>query len=89
MKFKTLMVATLLKTTAEQVFSCEFCQIFKNSFFTECLLTTAFDIVHLISLFYFFFKLQVGGVKVQIVFSFVCTFIFVSFSSHMVTLQTS
>ena len=89
MKFKTLMVATLLKTTAEQVFSCEFRQIFKNSFFTECLLTTAFDIVHLISLFYFCFKLQVGGVKVQIVFSFVCTFIFVSFSSHMVTLQTS
>ena len=56
MKFKTLMVATLLKTTAEQVFSCEFRQIFKKNFFTECLLTTAFDIVHLISLFYFFFQ---------------------------------
>ena len=32
-----------------QVFSCEFCEIFKNTFFTEHLWTTAFVIVFLLS----------------------------------------
>ena len=27
--------ATLLKETPTQVFSCEYCEIFKNTFFTE------------------------------------------------------
>ena len=39
---KLLTVATLLKKeTLAQVFSCEFCKIFKNTFFTEYLWETA------------------------------------------------
>ena len=41
-KKKGLRPATLLKETLAQVFSGEFCEIFKNTFFTEHLLTTAF-----------------------------------------------
>ena len=37
-----LMPATLLKETLAKVFSCEFCEIFKNTFFTEHHWTTAF-----------------------------------------------
>ena len=33
------------KENLAQVFSCEFCEISKNTFFTEHLLVTAFDIV--------------------------------------------
>ena len=33
--------ATLLKKTLAQVFSCEFCEISKNTFFTEHFRTTA------------------------------------------------
>ena len=36
----------LLKKIQVQVFSCRFCQIFKNSFFTEHLQTTAFGFFH-------------------------------------------
>ena len=32
---------TLLKETLAQVFSCEFCEISKNTFFTEHVLSTA------------------------------------------------
>ena len=38
------------RKTLAQVFSCEFCQIFKNTFFTEQLWTTAF--FHVVSQFY-------------------------------------
>ena len=37
--------ATLLKKRLTQVFSCEFCEIFKNTFFTEYLWTTASIII--------------------------------------------
>ena len=40
-KVAGLKSATLLKTTLAQVFSCEFCEIFKNIFFTEHFWTTA------------------------------------------------
>ena len=40
------MVSFLIETLA-QVFSCEFCKIFKNSFFTEHLRTTASGIVRM------------------------------------------
>ena len=33
--------ATLLKKVLAQVFSCEFCEIFKNTFFTEHVRATA------------------------------------------------
>ena len=39
--FKRLRPATLLKRRLAQVFSCEFCQISKNTFFTEHLWATA------------------------------------------------
>ena len=35
-------VTLLKKETLAQMFSCEFCEIFKNTFFTEHLWTTAF-----------------------------------------------
>ena len=35
---------SLLKRDSAQVFSCEFCKVFKNTFFTERLGTTAFDL---------------------------------------------
>ena len=35
---------SLLKRDSAQVFSCEFCKVFKNTFFTEHLGTTAFDL---------------------------------------------
>ena len=37
-KVAGLIPATLLKKETLQVFSCEFCQIFQNTFFTEHLL---------------------------------------------------
>ena len=40
-KFAGLRAATLLKETLAQVFSCEFCEISKNNFFTEHLRATA------------------------------------------------
>ena len=40
-KVAGLRSATLLKKTLTQVFSCEFCKIFRNTFFTEHLWTTA------------------------------------------------
>ena len=40
-KVSGLRPATLLKKRLAQVFSCEFCEIFKNIFFTEHLWTTA------------------------------------------------
>ena len=33
----------IIKDTLAQVFSCEFCEIFKNTFFTEHLWVTASD----------------------------------------------
>ena len=43
-KFAGLRHATLLeKDTQAQVFSCEFCEIFKNTYLTEHLRTTASD----------------------------------------------
>ena len=39
------------KETVAQVFSCEFCEIFKNTFFTEHLRTTASILWTLIDLF--------------------------------------
>ena len=45
--------ATVLKKTLAQVFSCEFCEISKNIFFTEHLLGTA-SLCHLIPLVRFF-----------------------------------
>ena len=35
--------ATLLKETLTQVFSCEYCKTFKDTFFTERLRETAFE----------------------------------------------
>ena len=35
------MTATLLKDTLAKLFSCKFCEISKNTFFTELLWTTA------------------------------------------------
>ena len=40
-KVTGLRPATLLKKRLAQAFSCEFCEIFKNTFFTEHLCTTA------------------------------------------------
>ena len=40
-KVSGLRTATLLKKRLAQVFSCEFYEIFKNTFFTEHLWTTA------------------------------------------------
>ena len=40
-KVACLTPATLLKKTLAQVFSCEFCEISKNTFFTEQLRTSA------------------------------------------------
>ena len=40
------MSATLLKKRLAQVYSCEFCEIFKNTFFTERLWTTDFKLGH-------------------------------------------
>ena len=39
------------KETLAQVFSCEFCEIFKNTFFTEHLRTTASILWTLVDLF--------------------------------------
>ena len=50
------------------MFSCEFCKIFNNAFFTEHLRATISDIMHLIFLFYFIFlKFQIKAVKFQVV----------------------
>ena len=48
--------ATLLKKTLTKVFSCEFCEIFKNNFFTEHLRWLLFHLVlskNLKGLYYF------------------------------------
>ena len=37
-------VSNFIKKKLAQVFSCEFCEIFKNTFFTEQLRVTASDI---------------------------------------------
>ena len=37
------MTATVLKETPRQVFSCEYCEILKNTFFTEQVRETAFE----------------------------------------------
>ena len=42
---QSIINATLLKETLVQVFSCEFCEIFKNTFFTEHFRTTASVII--------------------------------------------
>ena len=42
----------LKKETLAQVFSCEFCEIFKNTFFKEHLRTTAFILRALVDLFW-------------------------------------
>ena len=41
MKLQARPATLLKKETLAQVFSCEFCEIFKNTFFTEHLRTTA------------------------------------------------
>ena len=43
-KVAGLRTATLLKECLAQMFSCEFCEISKNTFFTEYLRTTASNI---------------------------------------------
>ena len=65
-KIADLRPATLDSGTLAQVFSCEFCKIFKNNFFTEHLSTTAFltnncflhEGVHLYcNMFYFYYRI--------------------------------
>ena len=43
-KVESLRTTTLLKKTLAQVFSCEFCEIFKNTFFTEHHRATTFGL---------------------------------------------
>ena len=56
----------LIKVPASQVFSCEFCEIFKNTCFTEHLRTTASDFlpsIQLIRANQFFLVLSVGWMR--------------------------
>ena len=43
------MAESFLKKTLAQVFSCKFCEIYKNTFFTEHLRTTA-SVYHILGL---------------------------------------
>ena len=69
------------KETLAQVFSCEFCEISKNIFFTEHLLATAF-FCHLITLVRFFQGLKQAYVVYILVF--LDLILFVSFYDLMI-----
>ena len=69
------------KETLAQVFSCEFCEISKNIFFTEHLLATAF-FCHLITLIRFFQGLRYAYVVYILVF--LDLILFVSFYDLMI-----
>ena len=49
--------------TPAEVFFCEFCEVFKNTYFVEHLRTAAFVVVHTLRLTYTLNSLVTSGVK--------------------------